>query len=201
MRLTYKISLLALMAVVAVSCFKDEKYQTLMRIAVYSQNVSTDDATKATDITAYAFFTDKNDDWLVASWEDALARRITHKEDSSKIKEGPDVEGTFDAAAEYQVELPLTKPNATLVMVDTRNKVFAYREYEVGINLPTVYTQLHLYAWRKSGTANGWTVVNPFPDEERESLIETDDTDNSDNSDNTDNTDNTDSSDESTTTE
>jgi hypothetical protein len=30
---------------------------------------------------------------------------------------------------------------------------------------------LHLYAQKKSSTANGWIFTNPFPDEKREPLV------------------------------
>ena len=159
------------MAVVAVSCFKDEKYQTLMRIAVYSQNVSTDDATKATDITTYAFFTDKNDDWLVASWEDALARCVTNVDRPAEQLTEPEIIGVYDPEAEFQLTFALWTHFTFMVVVDKTNKIYATRFYETPMNLPTMNTHLHLYAWRPSGSANGWTTVNPFPEEAREPLV------------------------------
>lgn len=170
MRLLTKILMLATCVVVLQGCFKDEKQGTLMRIAVFVQNVSNEELTKATDLEAYAFWVDAKKEWKVMSWEDALEKRVTNVENSSDVLTNPPCIGIFDPAAEYQVTLDLTAQTAFMVVVDKANRMYAYREYETPINLPEVFTQLHIYAWRNSGTANGWNVVNPFPDEARDPL-------------------------------
>ena len=173
MRLIIKIALCIAIMATLVGCFKDEKQGTAMRIAVYSQNVESDPIMKATDLEAYAFWVQKNDNWVVSSWEDALARRISNKDNSSITRNDPDEIGLFDPEAEYQVTLELWSMYTFAVVVDKANRIYAYRQYETPMNLPEVFTQLHLYAWRKSGTANGWNVVNQFPDEPREPLVPT----------------------------
>ena len=60
-----------------------------------------------------------------------------------------------------------------LVIVDKTNRIYATRVYETPMNIPEMWTQLHLYAHRKSGSVNGWDMVNPFPDEDREPLDST----------------------------
>ena len=87
----------------------------------------------------------------------------------------PDEVALFDAEAEYQVALELWSLYTFAVVVDKANKIYAYRTYETPMNLAEVFTQLHMYAWRKTGNANGWTVVNPFPDEAREPLVPVED--------------------------
>lgn len=167
-----RLMIVATIAVVAISCFKDEKYDTLMRIAIYSQNVSDDPIMKADcDIESYAFNVVLKDNWEVKTWEDALERRITNVDRPAETLTTPDVVGVYDPLSEYQVTMQLTSPVVFMVVVDKTNKIYAYREYEVGLNLPEVLTHLHMYAWRKTGSANGWTVVNPFPDEAREPLV------------------------------
>lgn len=167
---------LAALILCLTSCFKEEKQGTLLKIAVYSQNVSNEPATKTTtEIESYAFYVPEKSKWEVKSWEDALEHRITNTERESEQRNNPDVIGSFDAEAEYQVEIDLWSHTVFMVVVDPTNKLYATRLYETPINLPVTYTQLHLYAWRKSGTANGWNVVNPFPDEAREPLVPSDD--------------------------
>ena len=56
-----------------------------------------------------------------------------------------------------------------IVVVDKANRLYATRQYDTPINLPELPIQLHMYAWRKSGTANGWDMINPFYEEESES--------------------------------
>ena len=171
-----KILILATIALCLTSCFKEEKQGTLLKIAVYSQNVSDDPITKTTtEIESYAFHVPEKSKWEVLSWEDALECRITNSERRSEQRNNPDIIGTFDAEAEYQVELGVWSHTVFMVVVDRTNKLYATRLYETPMNLPVTYTQLHLYAWRKSGAANGWNVTNPFPDEVRESLVPTND--------------------------
>ena len=153
------------------ACFKEENQGTLLKIAVYSQNVSSDPITKTTtEIDSYAFYVPEKSKWEVSSWEDALECRITNTERKEQ-RNTPDVIGTFDAEAEYQVELDMWSESVFMVVIDRTNRVYATRYYDTPMNIPVTYAQLHLYAWRKSGSANGWTVTNPFPDEERESLM------------------------------
>lgn len=167
-----KIFILATLLLSLTACFKEENQGTLFKIAVYSQNVSSDPITKTTtEIDSYAFYVPEKSKWEIKSWEDALECRITNTERNEQ-RNNPDVIGTFSAEAEYQVELDLWSESVFMIVVDRTNKIFATRYYDTPMNIPVTYTQLHLYAWRKSGSANGWTVTNPFPDEERESLVE-----------------------------
>ena len=159
---------IALIAITAVACFKDEKQGTLMRIAVYTQNTEEDSIVKAKDIESYAFWVKKGSKWEVSSWEDALAKRVTNTDRPAEQLTDPDEIGDFDPEAEYQVALELWAESTFIVVVDKANRMFAYRQYDTPMNLPEVLTQLHIYAWRNSGSANGWSVINPFPDEVRE---------------------------------
>lgn len=160
---------IALIAIVAVACFKDEKQGTLMRIAVYSQETADSDIVPATDLESYAFWVKKGSKWKVSSWEDALAKRITNTERPAEQLTEPDEIGDFDPEAEYQVTLELWAESTFIVVVDKANRLYAYRQYDTPINLPELPIQLHMYAWRKSGTANGWDMINPFYEEESES--------------------------------
>lgn len=175
MRVITKILICTGIALSLGGCFKDEKQGTCMRIAVYSQNVESDPIMKATDLEAYAFWVEKNEKWEVSSWEDALAHRIVNVERPAESRNTPDEVALFDAEAEYQVALELWSLYTFAVVVDKANKIYAYRTYETPMNLAEVFTQLHMYVWRKTGNANGWTVVNPFPDEAREPLVPVED--------------------------
>lgn len=180
MRIVRRILILALVATSLVGCFKDEKRGTLMRIALYSQNREGDPVVKTSgEVEAYAFWTKKGEEWEVTSWEDALAHRITNKQRPAETRNEADVIGSYDSEAEYQVSLELWGENAFLVLVDRTNKLYATRSYETPINLPEVMTHLHIYAHKKSASACGWAITNPFPDEIRESLSPDDEDDES----------------------
>ena len=77
----------------------------------------------------------------------------------------------YASMSEFQVTFELWAHFTFLVIVDKTNKIYATRLYETPMNLPAMETYLHLYAWRKSGAANGWDVTNPFPDVAREPLV------------------------------
>ena len=161
-----------------VGCFKDEKQGTRLRIELCSQNVDSDPVMKTTsDIEGYAFYVPKGSKWQVTTWEDALEKRITNTNKPSEVLTEPDVYATYDIEAEYQLTFELWSHYTFLVVVDKTNRIYATRFYETPMNLPQTFAHLHLYAWRKTGTANGWDVTNPFPDEKREPLVPTEDED------------------------
>lgn len=166
-----RLTIFAIALIALTSCFKDEVQGTLFKIEIFSQNVSDDPITRTqTEILSYAFNVPKGSKWEVSSWEDAQVPCITNTDNGKRLTT-PDVVGTWDANAEYQITLDLKAETVFMVVVDPTNRVYATRLYDTPINWPVTNTQLHLYAWRKSGTATGWTVTNPFPDEERESLV------------------------------
>lgn len=170
-RVTQILTFIAAIALCA-GCFKDEKQGTRMCIALYSQNVAEDPILKTTsDIDAYAFKVPKGSNWEVSSWEDALARCVTNVDRPAEQLTEPEIIGVYDPEAEFQLTFELWTHFTFMVVVDKTNKIYATRFYETPMNLPTMNTHLHLYAWRPSGSANGWTTVNPFPEEAREPLV------------------------------
>ena len=170
-RLTIIVAIIV--AIVAmVGCFQEEKQGTRMRIALHSQNVTTDPILKTThDIEAYAFYVNKGSKWMVKTWEDAINHVITNKDNESIVLSTPDVYGTYEHNAEYQLTMELWSQYTFIVVVDKTNQIYAARFYETPVNLPEVMVQLHLYAHKKSGSANGWDMTNPYPDMEREPLV------------------------------
>lgn len=167
---------LLVVALSLTSCFKDEVQGTMLKIEVYSQNVSEDPIMHSTsELVAYGFNVGKGEKWMVASWQDALDMKITNTNNPSEVKTNPDVLGTWDPTAECQLSLDLRAKYTSIVVVDLTNRVYAYRDYDTPMNYPETPIKLHLYAWKKDGSANGWSFVNPFPDEEREPLVPTED--------------------------
>ena len=172
MRRLTKIVAIIVALVAMVGCFQEERQGTRMRIALYSQNVVTDPIQKTThDIEAYAFYVDKGTKWEVKTWDDALNHVITNNENANHVLTTPDVYGIYDNSAEYQITLELWSQYTFIVVVDKTNKIYATRFYETPVNLAEVMVQLHLYAYKKSGTANGWDMTNPYPELEREPLV------------------------------
>ena len=172
MRKLTKIVAIIVALVAMVGCFQEERQGTRMRIALYSQNVTTDPILKTThDIEAYAFYVGKGTKWEVKTWDDALNRIATNKDNANIVLTAPDVIGSYDPDAEYQLTLELWDQYTFIVVVDKSNKIYATRFYETPVNIPEIMAQLHLYAHKKGGSANGWDMVNPYPEESREPLV------------------------------
>lgn len=165
MKHIFQISTLALIALALVGCFKDVVDYTSYNTAVYGQQDADGEITLAQNIEAYAYYVDTTE-WRIASYEDAVAHRITNKE-TGKTLEEPDVVGTFDALSAYPSSLLLKKPTSMLVIVNYDLKLYAYRKYILPENLPKVDTKLYMLGWRKTSSSSGWMVVNQFYSEDK----------------------------------
>lgn len=153
--------LVMLAATIALSgCFKQLVAYTRLNVAIYEQYEQEGPTPKAKDIFSYAYYVDTVD-WRIASWEDALAGRITHKT-TGEVRTTPDVLGEFNSSADYQVSIALNQKISMVVAVDPDVKVYAYRKFELPINLEHVDAKLYLATWKRNHANSGWWVVNPF---------------------------------------
>jgi len=141
-------------------CFKSVATYTRYDIAVYRQTSPDGDFLRVRDLDTYAYYVDTTE-WRIASYDDAVAGRITNKL-TGETRETPDVWGAFNSSGEYQCSLVLTEPLSMIVAVDTDAERYAYRSYELPVNLPQVYTKLYMAVWRPTHTSSGWVVVNMF---------------------------------------
>lgn len=141
-------------------CFKSVVTYTRFTVAVYDQSSPDGDFVRSRDIDAYAYYVDTTE-WRVASYEDAAEGRITNKLTGQTL-DAPDVRGAFNSSQEYQVSLVLTSEVSMIVVVNPGQRLYAYRKYELPVNLPQVDTKLYMAAWRPTHTSSGWVVVNRF---------------------------------------
>lgn len=141
-------------------CFKDVVAYTDYNIAVYDQSVADGQITPSPSVETYAYYVDTTE-WCIRSYDDAVARRITNKTTGAVLTE-PDVLGTFDASLAYPASVRLEQPISMLVVVNPTLRLYAYRKYELPINLASVDTKLYMTSWRASHSSSGWRVVNDF---------------------------------------
>ena len=153
-------TLLVVAALALHSCFKDTVSYTRFNLAVYDQTDSEAAFVHTEELDSYAFYADTTD-WYIASWEDAVARRITSKT-SGQTLDVPDVVGEFNPEEQYQTTLLVEQPVSMLVVVNPALKLYAYRKYELPENLPDIYAKLYMAAWRPTHNSSGWIVVNRF---------------------------------------
>lgn len=153
-------TLLVVAALALHSCFKDTVSYTRFNLAVYDQVDSEAVFSHAEELDTYAFYADTTE-WYIASWEDAVAHRITNKT-SGQTLDVPDVVGEFNPEEQYQTTLLVEQPVSMLVVVNPALKLYAYRKYELPENLPDIYAKLYMAAWRPTHNSSGWIVVNRF---------------------------------------
>ena len=117
-------------------------------------------------IMAYAFYADTTH-WTVASYEDAVAMRITEKTTGDTRTEPaavaePFVESVGDG--HFSVEMELRPRKLMLVAVDEELKVYGYREQTLNEGLRSIFETVIFYTSRnaKRYKAGQWMMCNDF---------------------------------------
>lgn len=139
-------------------CFDDVIDYTDYNTAIYEQATTDGSFIHAQHVETYAFAADTNE-WKIASYEDAVAHRITNKK-TGEVKSDPDAFGAFNSSQEYQSSIRLEAPISMIVMVLPNSEIYAYRNYELPENLDHVDTKLYIALWRQSHNSAGWRIVN-----------------------------------------
>lgn len=166
MRLRFwTILLLSALACSLSSCLKgDTDGKTTYVIKPLVQRTSGDRNEPLADIIAYAFKADTTE-WGVASYEDAVAGILTHKEHPNEQL------GTPIATAEpYGVEglenrFVMTLPDypVMLLVVDHINRLYAYTNQNLQPNMGSLFVTLIFKPWKEvTAYKEGWSFYNPF---------------------------------------
>ncbi len=158
--------LLLALALSAVSCFKEVAFRTEYVLKPLRQGTS-DDRNPAVipGATAFAFGADTVS-WTVASYDDALAGVITSKSDPS-VKQSVPLAASqpyvFEGV-EGWISLALNRERQMIVAVDPVDRLYAYTDQSIGVNLSPLYVSLVCQPWKhtvsyKNGT---WSIYNEF---------------------------------------
>lgn len=163
-----RIGYISLFAVLlsAVSCFKEVAYRTEYVLKPLRQSTS-DDRNPAVVPGAAAFAFDADTAaWTVASYDDALAGVITSKSDPAVRQSAPLAASqpyVFEGA-EGWISLALDRERQMIVAVDPVDRLYAYTDQSIGVNLSPLYVSLTFQPW-KTGFSykNGnWSIYNEF---------------------------------------
>lgn len=165
---------LCCVALTAVGCFKSVTKDTNLVIKTLVEEKSGAGNALATDTYAYAYYTG-TDKWMVASYEDAVAKIVT---DSLGVerKTVPDVESVpFNRTddSNYYISLPLNQSPALVVLVAPSIRMYATTFKYLNVdNLYETYITLLLHPWKKAPYTEGsaqkggvWTIVPPAPEQ------------------------------------
>ncbi len=174
-RFLRNITIVAVAVIALTGCFKKVTTDTTLRIKVLTEETSGSGAVAAEGCYAYIYYT-PNEDWIIASYEDAEAKIITNPE-TGETMGVPDVESEPYQAEESSIEyLQMFQSGAPalVVVVYPAAKMYAYiyRKAEAE-NLHYTYLTLIFHKWKTTtyneGSKDGykWTVV-PSPAVENE---------------------------------
>ncbi|MBR2961754.1 MAG: hypothetical protein IKC42_01840 [Alistipes sp.] len=166
---------IVLVAIATMSgCFKSKTTDTLLVLKVLVEEKSGDDKILAEDVQIYGYELE-NDDWYIASYDDALNGIITDSLATQKLTV-PDLRGEKfekEGLTQYYTAIPLTSSPTMVVVVCPSAKMFAYsfRTLDV-INMTETYITLLLHKWKSAYYTEGadtkggmWYI---FPPEEEE---------------------------------
>lgn len=174
-----KIIVLAAVAVATTSCFKKVTMDCRYHVRPYYQAESGGVAVQGEGTIAYAFAADTSQ-WTIATYDDALNGVLTSKTSGEKRSDAMDRAEQGDST----VVLQLTATPATIVVVDTVNKLFGWRMTDVVENLPDLYVSVTFRPWsvKKRYAEGAWRMNNeayvaPEPEEPEEPEQPTDPTD------------------------
>ncbi len=141
-------------AIVAVSCFKDETFDTQYYMESVEQLYSGEDDYSLEGVLLYAYAGER-DDWGALSYADAT-QGIVYDFESGELLDIV-ASSTIDPADPSQVIIRLQRESVMLLAVDTKNQIFATRNYTVGLNLSSTYVFMRWRPWKDASyTENNW---------------------------------------------
>ena len=150
-------------------CFKKVTTDTTLRIKVLAEAASGKGTLPAEGCYGYIYYTD-DEKWIVASYEDAVAKTITDTETGEKLSE-PNVESEpfeMENSANNYLSMFQDRAPALVVVVYPAKQMYAYiyRKAEAE-NLTYTYLTLIFHEWKTGTYTEGskegykWTVVAP----------------------------------------
>ena len=157
--------LLSGLILLAAGCFKDTSIKTNYVLKPLSQTLSTDPYTAFEGLKAYAFSADTNL-YTVVSYEEALNGIISLKSDfTTKITTPIATSEPYEEpGATGWVHMPLSRPSQMVVAVDPNNRLYAYTQQELEVNLPNLYVVLPFKIWKEGNSYKdgNWSYYNEF---------------------------------------
>lgn len=160
---TYLTGLLAA-CLLAAGCSKHVGFDTTYILKAWNQSASGGELEPLSDVVLYGYVADTVQ-WTVASYEDALACRLTDKWGGGTI-DTPYAVGTpyelegFGPTLAMQTDAELLM----VVVVDRTNRLYGYTMQNFSQNMPEMYVSLVFQPWKKSRAfKNGtWWMFNDF---------------------------------------
>ena len=167
------IGVVGLLCVAFWSCLKSGSYETTYIIKPRVQEQSVGGTEPLEGVVAYAYEVDTLD-WGIASYADAVAGIITHKNDPDRrLTEPDDIATPYDGTAAADgsegntvgwLQLPLGRRARMVVAVDRTDSIYGYTMQQPQLNLPRLYVSLIFQPWKEgfSYKVGNWSFFNEF---------------------------------------
>lgn len=127
------------------------------------QSKEGEDPAEIKSLKAYAFAADTTA-WYIASYDDAVAGKITSKDDDSFTRTNPNFQA-YKEENSTLYKMKVSTQQLMVVVVDRDNGLYAYTKKEVDLEGPSpTYSVLFrpwLERWIDTEETDGWVIVNP----------------------------------------
>ncbi len=156
---------LAVLAALLTGCFKEVSHKTNYVLKPLIQNLSGEATQPLEGVKAYAFAADTAD-YTVATYADAEAGVLTRRTNpAEKLSEPTAVAEPFaQEGTTGWLQMSLGRTSQLVLAVDTQNKLYAYTQQTLAVNLPKLYVSLIFKPWKEgtSYTEGKWLFFNEF---------------------------------------
>ncbi len=151
-------------ALLGVGCQKDVSFQTNIVLKAWGQQSSGGELHKLHDVLLYGCVADTTQ-YTVATYEDALAGRLTHKRDGSVLEaQFAGMECNLDDFGRTMIMPAPEAPSLLILVVDRENRLYGYTQQQMVENLPYMYISTKFQIWKESAAYKDgvWWFFNPF---------------------------------------
>lgn len=154
---------LLLAALFGVGCQKDVSYRTNLVLKSWSQESSGDELRPVTDMLMYGFAADTSQ-YVVASYEDALAGVMTSKRDPAQ-KITAELSGSECFVEGYGAAQMMPAPDyasVILLAVNREEQLYGYTQLALAENLSYLYVSVRFQPWKESASYKDgqWWMFN-----------------------------------------
>ena len=135
-----------------------------------------EDEAPASAVSVGAAFAADTAAWYIASYDDAVAGKITSKDDDSFTRSNPNFTAYKEEGSSLY-KMQVSTGTLMVVVVDRVDRLYAYTKKEVDLEgAPPTFSVLFrpwVQQWIDTEEPDGWVVVNPALDPDKDSQTQT----------------------------
>ena len=149
----------------------------LISVAIFMLSFSNPQASRTQQLAANMIQTEARAEvLLIASYDDAVAGKITSKDDDSFTRSNPNFTAYKEEGSSLY-KMQVSTGTLMVVVVDRVDRLYAYTKKEVDLEgAPPTFSVLFrpwVQQWIDTEEPDGWVVVNPALDPDKDSQTQT----------------------------